>query len=84
MVGENLLVRSGNCRTQLAGMSLVAVYDARPAQFRLNSGVNFFAMNADVRWCMHPNPDLITFDTQHSDGDVVTDHEPFAHSSCQY
>jgi len=47
----------------------------------LNSVQNFFSVHRHIPRRVYANANLIAFDPQHRDGDIVPDDEGFTHSS---
>ena len=58
----------------LIGVSRCCLFDAIE---------NFLSVHRDFLWRLHAYPNLIPLDAQHGDGDVVSNHQGFTHSSRQ-
>ncbi len=50
----------------------------------LDAFVDLLTMNSNVLGRIHSDSDLVPFYTEHSNGDVITDHEGFSNSARKY
>jgi len=48
---------------------------------RLDPVVDFFPVNGNIPRRVYTDPDLVSLDTEYRDGNFITDHQRFTHSS---
>jgi hypothetical protein len=52
--------------------------------FSLDALIDFFPVHRDIPGRIDANPYLVAFDTQHSNSDVITNHQGFTNPASQY